>query len=214
MPPQHRRYAKHRRQSDGAALLRVEGRLFVDLDEAATALALVYQGQPVREGLHSAQVGLVQAGHDRVLESVSRRESADPDLVAAYRAKLLGHGVFPDPDRDPDAPAPEPTQTKRIARYKRADGTPLLRVDVPTHLDISEAATALALVYSGQPVRFGLNGIQVGLVEAVRDRVLERPDAYQLAAAGAVADYKRVLINLGVFPDPDAPTDPAGSDQS
>lgn len=194
--------AKHQRDSDGAPVVRIEPRTFLDLDEAATALALVYAGQPTRTGLHGMQLGLVDAARQRVLEAVSRSQSAEPELVATYRRLLIKHGVFPDPQNPNDA---TPRQTRRVARYHKPDGTPLLRVDDPTFLDLDEAAAALALVYAGQPVFTGYGSIQTGLVTAVRERVLEQPGARKRADDAGAADYRRVLIAQGVFPAPDAP---------
>lgn len=70
---------------------------------------------------------------------------------------------------------PRPLQ----ARHRRADGTPVVQVEVPTLFTKDEAAEALALWYATSDVVLtGFPAIQSGLHSAARERLLgsETPD--------------------------------------
>lgn len=214
--PQTARVATTRRESDGALVLRLEPRVFWDLDQAATALAIVYAGQRVWRGLNLIQDGLVAAASDRVLDQPELRDTATAEAIAAYRRVLLDTESFPDPATDDHSrpPGQGVPYRKRTARYRRpGDGVAVMRIDAPTFLSLEEAATALAMVYAGRPIRVGLNALLTGLQTVVSDptmlaavrRHAAQPDTSHAPDPVTTAEYRQVLLDATIFTadDPD-----------
>ncbi len=54
---------------------------------------------------------------------------------------------------------PEPL----VAKHRRGDGTPVVRVETPRYFNEDEAARALATVYAGKPPLVGVPAVQSGL---------------------------------------------------
>ncbi|HEX6359511.1 hypothetical protein [Actinophytocola sp.] len=83
------------------------------------------------------------------------------------------------------------------AHQTRADGTPVLRIEVAHSFDHDQAARALALVYAREPLRKSIHALRDGLLRAVELRVLDEP---RWVAAKAVEAYRTRLRQLKVFP--------------
>lgn len=84
------------------------------------------------------------------------------------------------------------------ARHTRADGTPVIRIEVPFEFDLDEAARALAIVYAEEPLLKRVHALRDGLARAAVQRVLHK--------AGSVADeaveaYRARLQEIDVFPN-------------
>jgi hypothetical protein len=90
-----------------------------------------------------------------------------------------------------------PTMRLR-ARHTRADGTPVLRIEVPFEFDLDEAARALAIVYAEEPLHQRVHALRDGLARAAEQRVLHRAGS---VADQAVAAYRARLREIKVFPD-------------
>ena len=85
--------ARHTKHGEPAVL--VSTPVLFTLNEAARALALVYEGrQRHLAGINSLQTGLAHAAADRVLE---QRRRPNKNLVDHYRAALIDAGVFTQP---------------------------------------------------------------------------------------------------------------------
>lgn len=92
---------------------------------------------------------------------------------------------------------PKPSQFR--AKHKRPDGTPTLRIEVPVHFSLDEAAEALAIVYPEMPIKFGKQTARVGITEAAKLRLrgrLPTPDP------AATSTYRAKLIELAIYDDP------------
>jgi hypothetical protein len=83
------------------------------------------------------------------------------------------------------------------AHQTRADGTPVLRIEVPHSFDHDQAARALAIVYAQEPLRKSIHALRDGLLRAVELRVLDEP---RWVSAEAVDAYRARLRKLNVFP--------------
>lgn len=77
-----------------ATHIRVDAATFFDQDEAARALALVYEEVPARVGRMTCERGLHEAARGRVLERRSVGPG-DADRVAFFWDKIVVTGMFP-----------------------------------------------------------------------------------------------------------------------
>lgn len=78
---------------EAATHARVDTAIYFDEQEAARALALVYEGFPqgVRTGRMTCEHGLHRAARDRVW---LRRDAPDEDAVVSFQELLRAHDVF------------------------------------------------------------------------------------------------------------------------
>jgi hypothetical protein len=86
-------WAKHIREDDDAPVVKIEVPHYLDLDQAATALAIIYptRDTPLRSE-NALRLGLQDAARQRVL--ARRKPAAAPELVSTYRDILLAEKVF------------------------------------------------------------------------------------------------------------------------
>lgn len=171
---------------NGKRAVRVQTPVYFTRDEAATALAALFPGQPVRRGVNTLQKGLstaAQARLDAIGEGdvAARRKyhkrlagEAEERLVAGYTAALDQHpGWF------------------------KHDG--YTRHDAFTYFTLDEAATALALLHEDRPGRVGRITAQHGLYEAARRRVLDSPYRRRKLTKDEVGFWRQVLLDHGMF---------------
>lgn len=89
--------------------------------------------------------------------------------------------------------------SKLRANARRADGTPVLRVDAPTYFTLEQAATALATLYADEPLRVAIHSLISGLSTAAETGVLAKNPQPHPKAVDA---YRRLLVEIGMFPPP------------
>lgn len=183
--------AKHER-ADGTRTVRIDDTSYWTVEEAARGLALIYADYSVvHGGVLAVRTGLQRAAEQQVLRQPGRQ--VDGAWVRAYRHALEQHRA-------------------RFVRYVQRGGSfvPVtragldpseathIRVEVPTFLDVEEAARGLALHFEEFPtgVRVGRMTCERGLQAAVTQRVL---------ASSAVPDpelvqrFRDLLVEQGIF---------------
>jgi len=92
--------------------------------------------------------------------------------------------------------------TQLRAKHRLADGTPVLRFEVPYNFVEEEAARALAAEFADEPVRKSVATLMEGLQRAAKNRVLEDPDRSDVPDV-AIDAYRAVLREQRIFPVPD-----------
>lgn len=183
--------AKHQR-ADGTPTVRIDDTTYWTVDEAARGLALVYaEYSVVHGGVLAVRTGLQRAADQQVLRQPGREVGGA--WVRAYRQALEQHRA-------------------RFVRYVQRGGSfvPVtragldpseathIRVEVPTFLDIEEAARGLALHFEEFP-----HGVRVGRMTC--ERGLQAAVSRRLQASESTPDpevvqrFRNLLVDQGIF---------------
>jgi hypothetical protein len=179
---QERLRARFTVPGDPRPRLGVDVEHWLDHKQAATALALALANEPmIRTGRNALQQGLNRAMTARLLDDAAAVKSAPKAVVQGYMDALDKHRKF---FFKPD-------------NIRVTDNEPVTRSEVRHLFTLDEAATALTLVYEGEPViRWGRNTVIRALREAAQDRLLDAAHLVKYVDQRAVRDFRQKLIDL------------------
>lgn len=205
--------------ANGKLALRVESAAYFSLDEAATALAVLFRDQPLVEGFELIRAGLHSVAKDRILQRPDARESAHPVAVEGYRKRLAELRFFLSGEEHAELIAALERQKQARSEGRRiqieqprlwnkhwVNGEWKIRVDVNHFLTLDDAALALAAELPVMPPRFGAQTVRVAL-RAAGEKLDLRELREQLKSDDdlrtAYETYKERLVQLQVFPAPE-----------